>query len=252
MRHGPPPVDTGSLLLSLADLMRKLAVIGAGQMGAGIAQVAAQVAKIPRVVLYDNNAAQLTRQMGQMRALLERGVVKGRVTAADRDATLSAITPTGRLEDIGDADFIIEAVVENEQVKQNVIVSVAPVLHNPATTILATNTSSISITKLAAHHTHPANFIGMHFMNPVPVMKLVEVIKGCETAASTIKATEELVARMDKVFTCSEDVPGFIANRILMPYINEAVFALYEVVCAVHLQALTMTQCVGNCHSRGD
>jgi 3-hydroxybutyryl-CoA dehydrogenase len=120
-------------------------------------------------------------------------------------------------------------VVENESVKRNLITSIAPLLQHPETTIFATNTSSISITRLAAFHSHPANFIGMHFMNPVPVMQLVELINGCETAKQTLSITQSLVAAMGKVSTLSEDVPGFIANRILMPYINEAIFTLYEV-----------------------
>lgn len=131
--------------------------------------------------------------------------------------------------------------MENEKVKQNLITSLQ--LDKPEKTILASNTSSISITKLAAYHTHPSQFIGMHFMNPVPVMKLVEVIKGCQTSPETLATTEALIKQMGKIQTVSEDVPGFIANRILMPYINEAVFALYEGVAT--REAIDQTMLLG-------
>ena len=131
--------------------------------------------------------------------------------------------------------------MENEKVKQNVISSLK--LSNPEKTVLATNTSSISITKLASFHTHPAQVIGMHFMNPVPVMKLVEVIKGCQTSSETLQRTEELIKQMGKVQSVSEDVPGFIANRILMPYINEAIFTLYEDIASK--EAIDQTMLLG-------
>lgn len=209
-------------------MLRTLAVIGAGQMGTGIAHTAALVANIPKVVLFDRDSATLARHLSLIGSLLARDVAKSRISESDRKSALSRIAASSTLHDLADADFVVEAVSEAFDVKRALFQQLAKVLKSPDA-IVATNTSSISITKLASVCGRPpSHFIGMHFMNPVPVMKLVEVIRGCATAESTLQATLKLAHAMGKTTTIAQDVPGFIANRLLMPYINEAVFALYE------------------------
>ncbi|MFT8247321.1 3-hydroxybutyryl-CoA dehydrogenase [Roseomonas sp. BN140053] len=207
-----------------APEIRSVGVIGAGQMGVGIAQVCA-AAGLP-VVLVDVQAAALDKAMAAVRRNLDRQVGKGTVSEADRDAAIGRIAPGTEMGALGDCDIVIEAATEKEALKTAIYGQLCPILRPEA--ILATNTSSISVTRLAASTDRPDRFIGMHFFNPVPVMKLVEVIRGIATSDSTHAAVEALAARLGKTTATAEDFPGFIVNRILLPMINEAVFALQE------------------------
>ncbi len=202
----------------------RIGVVGAGQMGIGIAQVSAQ-AKLS-VLLFDSNHEQLKSKLSYLHSILSKQVEKGKLKAEDKDAIVNLIRPVFRLEDLRETDFVVEAVKECVDVKASLISSLSNILQSGA--ILATNTSSISITKLASKYKDPTRVIGMHFMNPVPLMKLVEVINGLQTSAETLKATIELSHHLGKTVTVSKDIPGFIANRLLMPYINEAIYALQE------------------------
>ncbi|MFC7737546.1 3-hydroxybutyryl-CoA dehydrogenase [Roseomonas sp. GCM10028921] len=207
-----------------APAIQSVGVIGAGQMGNGIAHVAA-AAGLP-VTMIDVNAAALDKARATIARNMERQVSKGALTAGDRDAALGRITTGTDMAMLGEADIVIEAATEREDLKTSIFRSLCP--HLKPSAILASNTSSIPITRLAAATDRPARVIGMHFMNPVPVMKLVEVIRGIATDEPTYQATEALARRMGKTTATSEDFPGFIVNRILMPMINEAVYALHE------------------------
>lgn len=202
-----------------------VSVIGAGQMGAGIAQVSAMQAGC-RTILVDQSQPQLGKAESLIARMLEKDVSKGRITAEQRDDAMGRISMTCSMDEIAESDFIIEAVSEDFPLKQLIFEALDKISKPEA--IIASNTSSISITKLAAATQRPSQVIGMHFMNPVPVMKLVELISGLQTSAKTVETTESLAKMMGKQMTRSKDVPGFIANRLLMPYINEAVFALQE------------------------
>jgi len=204
-----------------------LGVIGAGQMGCGIAQVAAQVAGI-RVLLVDSNPEQVKKGLSFIDKILTKDVDKNKITKEDKQAALSRISGSTSISDVSAAQLVVEAVTENLKVKQSIFEQLSAV--TPADTILASNTSSISITKIAAFTNRPDKVIGMHFMNPVPVMKLVEIISGLATSSQTLDTTLALAAAMGKTTARSNDVPGFIANRLLMPYINEAIFALQEAI----------------------
>ena len=201
-----------------------LGVIGSGQMGAGIAQVAAQAGI--KVYLCDVDTAAIERGVARIEKGLDKLVEKGRITAADQKEALARITGSTKLDVLRDADFVIEAVNENEALKKKIFVEIDGVA--PERAILASNTSSISITRLAAVTKRPERFIGMHFMNPVPVMKLVEIIPGLQTNDITLQETRTLAERLGKTTIKSDDQPGFIVNRILVPMINEAVIALQE------------------------
>jgi 3-hydroxybutyryl-CoA dehydrogenase len=194
-------------------------------MGGGIAQVAAQVAKL-NVVLVDLDDAKLKKTMGFMGSLLEKNVAKGKMTDAERKDTLARITTATEASSFAKADIVIEAVSENPLLKEKIFKQLSEV--TPKETILATNTSSISITKIGAVTNRPDKVIGMHFMNPVPVMQLVEIIPSLATSSETLNATLALAKAMGKTTTQSKDMPGFIANRLLMPYINEACQGLLE------------------------
>lgn len=206
--------------------IRKIGVIGAGTMGHGIAQVAAQSGF--DVVLVDVVADALARGRAQIESGLGRAVAKGRMTEDDRQTALSRLATAGDLSALADADLVVEAVVERFEVKRQVFSELDLVC--PAHAILATNTSSISITKLAATTKRPAQVIGMHFMNPVPVMKLVEIIRGLATHQEVYDAVEAASRAMGKTPVEVHDSPGFVSNRVLMPMINEAIFCLYESV----------------------
>ena len=207
---------------------RKLAVIGAGQMGSGIAQVAAQAGL--EVVLADASAELARKAVERLGATLGKLVEKGKLQAADRDAALGRIRPAGSLEDCAGADLAIEAIVEQEATKKELFRRLDALL--PPHAILASNTSSISITALAAATRRPGQFIGMHFMNPPPVMQLVEVIRGLQTSDETYRDVLALAARLGKTTVTSKDSPGFIVNRILIPLLNEACFALQEALAS--------------------
>ncbi|KAJ1854363.1 hypothetical protein GGH12_004196 [Coemansia sp. RSA 1822] len=208
-----------------ADRIKNVCVVGAGQMGIGIGLVAARVANL-NVQFIDSSPAQLTKGLEFLDKLLVKDVAKGRYTEQVRDEVKSRITTATSISQMASADFVIEAVSENADLKRKIFAELSNQL--PPSTILATNTSSISITKIASAAKQPENVIGMHFMNPVPVMKLVEIIPGLQTSEDTLSTTLALAQKMGKTTTMSQDVPGFIANRLLMPYINEAVIALQE------------------------
>ena len=199
-------------------------VAGAGQMGGGIAQVCAQ-AGLP-VVLRDIDDAALARGISAIGASLDRLLAKGRLDAPARDAALARIVTTTRVEPLADCDIVIEAATENEALKARIFSELAAAV--PQRTILASNTSSISLTRLAARVPEPGRVIGMHFMNPVPIMPLVEVIRARQTAQATFDAVEALARALGKTPVEVNNSPGFVSNRILIPMINEAAFCLYE------------------------
>ena len=206
--------------------VKTFGVIGAGQMGGGIAQVAA--ASGLAVIMNDIKQEFVDRGLATIAKNLQRNVDKGKLTAAEKDAILGRIKPSIDLADMAAADYVVEAASENEAIKFKIFQTLDSVC--PAHVILASNTSSIPIGRIAANTKRPDKVIGMHFMNPVPVMKLVEVICGLATSPATLETTLELTKRMDKTPARSNDYPGFIANRILMPMINEAIFCLYHAV----------------------
>ena len=209
--------------------IQRIGVIGAGQMGAGIAQVAAMSGL--RVDLMDVSAEQLEAAVARIGDLLERQVSKNTLTGEEMGATLERIGTCSSLSELGAAELVIEAATENEALKQKIFAELLPHLRPEA--VIASNTSSISITRLAAQTDRPGRFIGMHFMNPVPAMKLVELIRGIATDEDTYKAVKELSIRLGKTPVTAEDFPAFIVNRILLPMLNEAVYTLYEGVGTV-------------------
>ena len=204
--------------------IRKVGVIGAGQMGNGIAHVCA-AAGID-VVMLDVKPEALAKAMATVGRNMDRQVAKGTLAAEARAAALARIVTTGDYAAFGDCDFVIEAATEKEELKRAIFKTL--LAHLRADAMIASNTSSISITRLAAGTDRPERFIGMHFMNPVPVMKLVEVIRGIATGEETFRAVMDLAARLGKTTAVAEDFPGFIVNRVLLPMINEAVYAVYE------------------------
>ncbi len=210
-----------------ADILsniQTIGVLGAGQMGGGIAQVAAQAQFA--VLLADIDLARAEAGKATIAKLLGRRVEKGKLDGSVRDAVLARITPVGSLAQLGTANFVVEAATENIDLKKKLFRQLDEAV--PAGVILGTNTSSISITMLAAETSRPELVVGMHFMNPVPIMKLVEIIRGLQTADTTYATTLALAQRMGKTTITSKDCPGFIVNRILIPLINEACFALQE------------------------
>ncbi|WP_374717274.1 3-hydroxybutyryl-CoA dehydrogenase [Geobacillus thermodenitrificans] len=204
--------------------VKTIMVVGAGQMGSGIAQVCAVAGY--DVLLYDISEAQLDKGITNIEKLLARQVEKGKMAAADKDATLSRLSRSTDLHDATDADLVIEAVVENMDVKTKLFAELDKIARPE--TILASNTSSLPITEIAAATKRPDKVIGMHFMNPVPVMKLVEIIRGLATADEVYETIEAVTRTLGKVPVEVNDFPGFISNRVLMPMINEAIYALYE------------------------
>jgi len=225
--------------------IRKVGVIGAGQMGNGIAHVAALAGF--EVGLNDLSRAQYDAAIEIISGNMGRQVSKGKITEAERDEAISRISFADGLEALGDADIIIEAVTEDEEVKRRILTDLCPHLKNSA--ILASNTSSISITRLASTTDRPEQFIGMHFMNPVPVMQLVELIRGIATADETFRTSRAFVEAMGKTTATAEDFPAFIVNRILLPMINEAVYTLYEGVGNV--EAIDTAMRLGAHHPMG-
>lgn len=204
--------------------IERMAVVGAGQMGSGIAQVAAQAGL--EVTLADASADLARRAHEKLGATLAKLVEKGKLQAPERDRVLARIRPVASLDGCAGADLAIEAVVENEGVKRQIHEKLDALLAPEA--ILASNTSSISITALAAATRRPDRFVGMHFMNPPPVMQLVEIVRGLQTSDATYEATVALAKRFGKTTVASKDSPGFIVNRVLIPLLNEACFALQE------------------------
>jgi 3-hydroxybutyryl-CoA dehydrogenase len=209
--------------------INKIGVIGAGQMGTGIAQVCALAGM--EVALNDISEAHINAGLATIAGNLARQVERKQVDPPARDAALSRIKPAPGYDAFADSDLVIEAATENEEVKRKIFSKLCPSLK--PTAMLATNTSSISITRLASITDRPERFIGIHFMNPVPRMQLVELIRGIVTENTTFDAAKALIARLGKTFTVSEDFPAFIVNRILLPMINEAIYTLYEGVGSV-------------------
>jgi 3-hydroxybutyryl-CoA dehydrogenase len=201
-----------------------LGIIGAGQMGNGIAHVAS-LAGLP-VAMVDINPAALNKALGTIAKNMERQIGRKLITPEDRDAALGRITTSTDYASLGETDFVVEAATEKEAIKREVFKALCP--HLKPTAMVASNTSSISITRLGASTDRPEKFIGMHFMNPVPVMKLVEIIRGIATDEPTFRAVDALAKKLGKQTAVAEDFPAFIVNRILVPMINEAVYALYE------------------------
>ena len=209
--------------------IQSIGVIGAGQMGNGIAHVFAQSGF--NVVMQDISAEFVSKGLATIGKNLQRGVDKGKMTAEEKDAVLARIRTTTSLEDFKDVDFVVEAATEKWEIKKQLFETLDRVCKPDV--ILASNTSSISITKLAAITKRPQAFIGMHFMNPVPVMQLIEIIRGLATSDATFQTVMELSAKLGKTPLACNDSPGFISNRVLLPMINEAIFALYEGVAGV-------------------
>ncbi|MCZ4106483.1 3-hydroxybutyryl-CoA dehydrogenase [Brevundimonas diminuta] len=204
--------------------IRTVAVIGAGQMGSGIAQVVA--AGGYEVKLYDIASDRVTLALGEIAASLARRAARGLLSEAEAQAALQRINAVKTLAEAAEADLIIEAASEEEAVKKGVFTELTPLLGPD--TLLASNTSSISITRLASVTDRPERFIGLHFMKPAPTMKLVELVRGIATSASTFEAAVAFAESLGKIITESEDFPAFIVNRILVPMMNEAVYVLYE------------------------
>ncbi len=209
--------------------IHRVGVIGAGQMGAGIAHVCALAGM--EVIINDITDERISAGIATINGNMARQVAKKIISEDDRQAALARISGAERLEALGDCDLVIEAAVEKEDVKRKILTALCPLLKEGA--IVATNTSSISITRLAAATDRPEKFIGIHFMNPVPVMELVEVIRGINTDDATYEATKAFITRLGKKYAVAEDFPAFIVNRILLPMINEAIYTLYEGVGTV-------------------
>lgn len=225
--------------------IRNIAIVGAGTMGSGIAQVCATYGYT--VTLIDVVPEQLERAQTAIRQSVEKLHAKGRITDAQRDSALSGIRTSTEMKDAADADLVVEAVVERLEVKQEVFAQLDR-LTRPEV-ILASNTSSISITQLGAATRRPEKVIGMHFMNPVPLMKLLEVIRGLATSDETAATVIALAKALDKVPVEAQDSPGFISNRILCPMINEAIYALMEGVGTV--EAIDTVMKLGMNHPMG-
>lgn len=229
----------------MAAVIKKVGVIGAGQMGNGIAHVAALAGF--DVVLNDVSADRLKSGMATINGNLARQVSKKGVTEDDKAKAIARIKLADKLDDLADCDLVIETAVEKEEVKRKIFHDLCAALKPEA--IVASDTSSISITRLAAATDRPERFIGIHFMNPVPLMELVELIRGIATDDSTFEASKEFVAKLGKQVAVSEDFPAFIVNRILLPMINEAIYTLYEGVGNV--EAIDAAMKLGAHHPMG-
>jgi 3-hydroxybutyryl-CoA dehydrogenase len=222
-----------------------IGVIGAGQMGGGIAHVAAIAGY--DVLLYDISTEQIEKGIATISGNMARQVSSGKLDEKDRQAALNHIRAAETMEALSGCDLVIEAATEDETVKRKIFAQLCPILNPEA--IIATNTSSISITRMAAQTDRPERFIGIHFMNPVPVMKLVELVRGIATDDSTFDIARDFVGKLDKTTTVSEDFPAFIVNRILLPMINEAIYTLYEGVGSV--EAIDTAMKLGANHPMG-
>jgi 3-hydroxybutyryl-CoA dehydrogenase len=228
-----------------ADELRRIGIVGAGQMGAGIAHVCALAGL--EVAISDVNDQILERGCAAIDRNLTRQVVRGRIHEDEKEAALARIRFGLGYGLFGDCDMVIEAATENEEVKRRIFKELTPNLRPEA--LVATNTSSISITRLAAATDRPGKFIGMHFMNPVPAMTLVELIRGIATDEETFRLTRDLAIRLGKTPVAAEDYPAFIVNRVLMPMVNEAVYTLYEGVGSV--EAIDTAMKLGANHPMG-
>ena len=225
--------------------IRKIGIVGAGQMGKGVAQVCALAGY--DVALNDVSAERIAAGIDDIAARMRTSVERGQLDETARAAALARIAAAPTLHDLRDADLVVEAATENEEVKRKILTEVAAALKPDA--IIGTNTSSISITRLAAVTGRPERFIGVHFMNPVPRMQLVELIRGIATDDRTFEETKAFILTLGKTVTVSEDFPAFIVNRILLPMINEAVYTLYEGVGSV--EAIDTAMKLGANHPMG-
>lgn len=226
--------------------MKNIAVIGAGTMGNGIAHVFAQ--KGFKVNLIDVSAVSLEKALATISNNLDRMLAKGSINEAEKEATLANLsTYTEIAKGVSEADLVVEAATENVELKLKIFEQLEEFA--PASCILASNTSSISITKIASATKRPDKVIGMHFMNPVPIMKLVEIIRGYSTSKATMEAIVEMTKTLDKIPVEANDYPGFVSNRILVPMINEAIYALYEGVAGV--EEIDQVMMLGMAHPMG-
>ncbi|MEW5420710.1 3-hydroxybutyryl-CoA dehydrogenase [Amorphus sp. 3PC139-8] len=225
--------------------IKKVGVIGAGQMGSGIAHVCALGGF--DVLINDVSMDRVQSGLASINGNMTRQVGSGKISDEVRQAALERIGPAEHLDALGDVDLIIESATENEQIKRKIFSQVCPLLKPEA--MLATNTSSISITRLAASTDRPERFIGVHFMNPVPVMELVELVRGIATEDETFEAAKRFVAKLGKTAAVAEDFPAFMVNRILLPMINEAIYTLYEGVGSV--EAIDTAMRLGANHPMG-
>jgi 3-hydroxybutyryl-CoA dehydrogenase len=231
--------------VGMASSVRKVGIVGAGQMGNGIAHVVS-LAGYP-VEMNDLKKDAVDKALATIRKNMTRQVSRGLITEGDMEAALKRITYAPSFKDLGDCDLVIEAATEEEATKRKIFVDLCPHLKKGA--MVASNTSSISITRLAATTDRPERFIGMHFMNPVPLMQLVELIRGIATEDETFGNARDFVASLGKTIAVSEDFPAFIVNRILLPMINEAVYTLYEGVGTV--EAIDKAMKLGANHPMG-
>jgi len=229
----------------MAQSIRKVGIIGAGQMGNGIAHVCA-LAGMP-VVINDIAPARLKEALATINGHMARQVARKRITEEQKQAALKLISTVESYDGLSDCDLVIEAATEKEDVKRKIFGALCPSLKPEA--LVASNTSSISITRLAASTDRPEKFIGIHFMNPVPLMELVELIRGIATADATFEASKEFVTKLGKTIAVAEDFPAFIVNRILLPMINEAIYTLYEGVGNV--EAIDTAMRLGAHHPMG-
>jgi len=229
----------------MAQGIQKIGIVGAGQMGNGIAHVCA-LAGIP-VVLNDIASARLKEALATINGNMARQVKRKRITEDDKAAALKRISTVESYDGLSDCDLVIEAATEKEEVKRKIFAELCPALKSDA--ILASNTSSISITRLASATDRPEQFIGIHFMNPVPLMELVELIRGIATNDKTFEASKDFVKKLGKTIAVAEDFPAFIVNRILLPMINEAIYTLYEGVGNV--EAIDTAMRLGAHHPMG-
>src|SRR5690625_1839120 len=209
--------------------VNKVTVVGAGQMGAGISQVLAQSGY--HVTMYDRESKAIDRSYDYMERMLSRAVSKGKIFEENKEATLNRLTTTIHIHDLHESDLVVEAVVEQIDVKIPLLKQLDSMM--PPHTILATNTSSLPITEIAAATNRSEKVIGMHFMNPVPIMRLVEIIRGIQTDDATYQKIAEITKKLHKTSVEVKDFPGFVANRVLMPMINEAIYTVYEGVASV-------------------
>lgn len=234
-----------SIPQGMANTIANVGVIGAGQMGCGIAHVCALAGH--EVLLNDVSPDRIAAGIATIAGNLGRQTASGRITEEERKAAIDRIAPANDFADFADCDIVIETVTENETLKRKIFAELCPHLKPDA--LIATDTSSLSITRLAAATDRPDRFIGIHFMNPVPVMELVEVIRGIATGDATFETVKRFVTGMGKTFTVAEDFPAFIVNRILMPMLNEAIYTLYEGVGSV--EAIDTAMRLGANHPMG-
>jgi len=239
--NAPVSINTQTAAVDI----KTVGIIGAGQMGGGIAHVAALAGY--DVCLVDIDQKQIDKALSVIDRNMDRQVKREKISAGDKDAAMGRISTGLDYSVLKDADLVIEAATENEEIKRKIFEQLCPALRPDA--LIATNTSSISITRLAAATDRPQKFIGLHFMNPVPVMELVELIRGIATDADTFESVKALALAMGKTPAVSEDFPAFIVNRILLPMINEAIYTLYEGVGSV--EAIDTSMKLGAHHPMG-